>query len=158
MTYPTENYLFPENLLQDVMNAVVGVYEQSGVDLPTQRIYGIEAVPHDCASVAVIFNSLSKGLPGEEGGVQRCDSPRTVNLSVQVVRCWPTARDVRIQHTIQPQQQEAVFQAAQDSWLLMDAAEQVDNVRNSCGIIAGSSVFSPDGGFFSTVLDLTIVV
>lgn len=157
MTEPTPGYLLPEGVFEDVVTSVVGTYEAAGVELPSRRVWGIESIAVDCPQVSFIYNQMYKGLPSDDPNqVQQCDSPRSMVLVVEIWRCAPKTKDPRIGLT-PAQKEEFTRTILRDSWLLLDAASQINAVGWGRGIIADVTTTEPSD-YVASVLNLTIPI
>jgi hypothetical protein len=97
------------------------------------------------------------GPPGDQAAQpQRCDSPRTAVLAVQVARCLPSSGprgappspdDITAHSRVQ----------ARDAWLLMEAGvSQVD--AWGLGTLADVGTTEPQGAYQAVVLNLIVAV
>lgn len=137
-----------------VLDTVVGVFEQAGVPLPERRYYTVGGVVADCPQLTIHLTQVYKGLPGDDPGmVQRCGSARTAVMVVQLFRNAPTGNGrqppstrIMMEHANDP---------AVDSWLLLDAAEAVDNAGWNTGVMAEVNVAEPQGGLIGMTMMLT---
>lgn len=140
--------------LAKVLDTIVGVFQQAGVDLPERRYWAIGSVVADCPQLTVHLMQTYKGLPGDDPGmVQRCDSPRTVSMVVQLFRNVPVGNGQRPPSTAIMMRESA--QPAIDAWLLLDAAEAVDAMGWNTGVMAEVNVVPPSGGLVGLSMMLT---
>lgn len=150
------------NGLKWVLDTVVKVYAAAGVPLPERQIITVGEAVADCEQVSVSFMSLGKGLPGQVGDtVQRCNSPSTATVHVQVIRCVPVVGPGRGRVAPTPEQLEASTEVqTRDAWLLMMVAEalEADLQHGGMGMTANIEGGSPQGGFAGPILTLEIVV
>lgn len=148
------------NMLDRVLERVVGIYEQSNVPLPSRRywMFGPE-VPEDCEQVVVTFMQSYLGIPGDQAAnAQNCNSPRSAVLNVVVTRNFPIGE---VGNAIEPAAiMEASKWAAIDSavlsWGLADIAA-IDGMPGP-SVIATINTPSPSGGVQSTILNLTMMI
>lgn len=161
MTYPAQvgsvtHYVIPE-YLEKVLDTIVGVFEQAGVELPTRRYWTLGGVAADCAQLTVHLTQVYKGLPGADPNVlQRCESPRTAALVVQLFRSVPVGTGQRPPASDLIQRE--AFVPAVDTWLLLDAAEAVDALGWNTGVLAEVNIAEPAGGLIGLSLTLTVAI
>lgn len=157
MTLPApggpESRSIPEYLAL-VLDTVVGVFEQAGVDVPKRRYWTLGGVPADCEQLTVHLTQVYKGNPGDDPGqVQRCGSARSASLVVQLFRPVPTGNGQK------PPSPEIIMREAEpsaiDAWLLLDAAEAIDAAGWNTGLMAEVNVIDPSGGFVGLSMTLT---
>ena len=140
--------------LNRVLDVVESVFEQAGVTLPERRFIALGQTVHDCEQVSVSFQQLVLGPPGDAGTLpQRCDSPRSASVLVEVVRCIPVPNNRGGAPTVE-QITTAAQQQAVDAWMLMEAATQMD----AWTFLADVSAGEPQGDKQAMVLSLTMVV
>lgn len=143
-------------LMQHILDKIVAVFDQAGVSLPERRFLHVGATAHDCEQVSVAFMQMYAGMPGGRiDEPQKCNSPRTTVLTIQVVRkvampegraTPPTAENLTA-HT------EA---KTTDAWLLMDAS--MTAVDDYIGVIADVTVTPPQGEYQAVSLNLSVGV
>lgn len=142
--------------MQAILDQINATYEQEGFDLPARQYLAVGATAHDCEQLTVSFVQMYAGLPGERADTpQKCNSPRSAVLSVQLVRKvappegargnLPPDADHITQHTIEKMQ---------DAWLLMDAAMSV--VDDYIGALADIAITNESGGYQAVVLNISL--
>lgn len=145
------------DLMSHVLDNVVGVFEQAGIELPERRYIAYGGVAHDCEQVTVSFIQMYLGPPGDQAAQpQRCDAPRTAVLALQIARCLP-ASGPRGSAPIADSISEHALSQSRDAWLLMEAgATSVD--AWGLGVLADVAVTEPQGGYQAVVLNLILAV
>ena len=77
-----------------ILNKVVQTYDARAIPLPERRFLSVGGrgeVPHDTEQVSVTVEQGFSGLPGEQAlGTAKYDDPRSVVITVEVVRKIPT--------------------------------------------------------------------
>ena len=149
------------NMLDRLLDKVIGVYEQQGVPLPTRRYWMLSGVaPEDCAQVVVTFVQSYLGAPGDQASdTQQCDAPRTGVFNVTVTRDHPkgqAGQPVAPERIIEASKWGAV-DAAVLMWALRDISEMADGYPGP-GVIATVNVQPPGGGVQTTVLNVSMVI
>lgn len=149
------------DLLGGVLERVIGGYAQAGVELPERRYWTLGTPAADCEQVVVSFVQAYIGPPGDEAGSpQRCTSPRSANMNVQVIRCIPTM-GARGRAPSEAAIQGASEQLAIDAWLLLDLAGDLDMwdpIGPGLGVIATVETGEPQGGFQAVTLNITMAI
>lgn len=150
------------SLLEKVLASVVAGYAAASVDLPERRYWTMQQPSADCEQLVVSFLQTYIGPPGDEASQpQRCNSPRSASLTVQVVRCIPTVSAKGRPPTAE-QIQDGSEPLAVDAWLLLDIAsdlEQWDPYGGpGLGVIATVDADEPQGGYQSVSLRLTMAI
>ena len=150
-------------MVQEVLDRIVAGYKQAGVALP-ERKYTTTGTPAvDCEQVVVVFRQAYIGPVGDEANdPQRCDGPRTAVLEVHISRCIPTPKGTRSAAPTAESIQEGAELQMQDAWLLLDLAPSTDTWNGLApggpGVIATVEAGEPQGGFQTTVLNLTMQI
>jgi hypothetical protein len=149
-------------LLLNILNQVVGRYEQAGVPLPKRRYIHYGTVAADCEQVTVELNQIYPGVPGDDPNqAQKCggDTPRTASTTVTIFREIPTGSGNRGQDPPKPDDLTAItLVLARDAWLLLDVAEEVDQLGHKRGMITEVSPIGPSGGFAGVAMTLAIAI
>lgn len=149
-------------LLFTILDVVVGRYEQAGIDLPERRYIHYGTVAADCEQLTVELNQVFPGLPGEDpSAAQPCagSTPRTAATTVTIFRKVPTGSGNRGQDPPTPEALTATtLILARDSWLLLDAAEEVDQRGHRRGVIAEVSPIGPSGGYTGVTMTLSVAI
>jgi hypothetical protein len=152
-------------MMDGVLERIVAGFDRAGLDLPARRYWTTGAPVVDCEQLVASFKQAYVGPPGDEAAdPQRCDGPRSASIEVHVTRCIPVSggRSGSV-----PPSAEAIEAASrvqvQDAWLLLDLApdtEQWDGLMpgRGLGVIATVEAGEPQGGYQSTVLNLTMAI
>lgn len=133
-------------LMQNILESIVQVYTDDDVELPDRHVLSVGLAPHDCEQVNVSLDQLYIGGPGDQAEQpMRCDAPRTVGLTVQIVRCIPTPKDRR--SGVSPAEMSASSsQMATDFWLIMDGI-MASEAANYLGALVDVAASPPSGGY-----------
>ena len=149
------------NLMQNVLNAVISTYTSYTMPLPARRYYTLGSPSIDCEQVTVSMLQMYIGTPGDEAtSPRRCNDPRSVTLLVQVSREVPT-----VGQNGRPPSGDAIQDGAEisayDAWILLDSArtlDQWDPANFGLGVIATVETNSPEGGFQTVTMTITMAV
>lgn len=148
--------------LTEVLERVINVYESFNMPLPVRRYYTFGAPVVDCEQVVVSLAQIYLGTPGDEVSVpRRCNDPRTATLNISISREIPIA-----QPNGNPPTPAAMLEAnkvaAYDSWVLMESINNLDTWASpggyGLGVIATLDYETPQGGYHTTVLTITMAV
>lgn len=150
------------NLCEKILEQVVASYAAVPMDLPDRKYWTLQQPAADCEQLVVWFNQAYMGPPGDEAQTpQRCHSPRSAVVMIQVIRCVPTMSS-RGKPPSAEQIQGASEQLATDAWLLLDIAGDLDQWDNlggpGLGVIATVNADEPSGGFQGVTLQLTLAI
>lgn len=150
-------------MMDAVLEAVVNVYDQAGVDLPERRYWTLGETVADCEQLTLFVNQIYVGPPGDEAGApQRCDGPRSANINVQVLRCIPTVSARGTRAPTAEQIQEGSRPLAHDMYLLLDSAAQLERwdpyAGPGLGVIATVDATPPQGGYQAVNMTLTMAI
>jgi hypothetical protein len=133
-------------VMQSVIDGIVAVYNAEDVDLPTRHILGVQATAHDCEQLSIVFEQLYVGGPGDQAEQpMRCESPRSVVMTVQLVRCVPTMQARGVPPT-PAAMAESTSKQLTDTWLLLEGVMSSE-AANYLGALADVTVTPPDGGY-----------
>lgn len=149
-------------MMDEVLTRVKAAYAASGVELPSRAYWTLGSPAVDCEQVVVSFIQGYIGPPGDEASSpQRCNSPRSAALDIQVSRCVPgLGSRGRIPKATEIQ--AGSEQLAIDAWLLLDIAASLDSWDSfggpGLGVIATIDVSEPSGEIQSVVLHLTAAI
>ena len=149
------------NLMQSVLNAVITTYTSYTMPLPGRRYYTLGSPAIDCEQVTVSMLQMYIGTPGDEAtSPRRCNDPRSVTLLVQVSREVPT-----VGQNGRPPSGDSIQDGAEisayDAWILLDSArtlDQWDPANFGLGVIATVEANSPEGGFQTVTMTITMAV
>lgn len=150
--------------LDTILARVVGGFEQAGVELPTRRYWTLSTPAADCEQLVVFFNQAYVGPPGDEANEpQRCNSPRTAQIDIQILRCIPASVGPRARSPEPAAIQAASRVQAIDAWVLLDIAAHLDTWDGDLpgfglGVIATVDAGEAQGGFQGPTLHLTVAI
>ncbi len=164
---PIEQYgIAPEafilsDMLDRLLETVVGLYEQQGVPLPLRRFWMLSGeVPEDCEQVVVTFVQSYLGAPGDQAAdPQQCNQPRTGVFNIFVTRNHPfgeVGKAVAEDQIIAASKWGAV-DASVLMWGLKELSAMEDGWMGP-GVIATVNVAPPNGGVQTTVLNISLVI
>lgn len=154
---PNEDSLSLVNLMDFILEKVVEGFTDAGVDLPDRRFWKVGSPVHDCEQLCVFFNQAYVGPPGDEASdPQRCESPRTAQIGIQLARKVPTITSTRGTLPKAESIQEASKQQAIDAWVLLDISCTLDSW--GLGVIATVDAGEAQGGFQGPTLNLTVAI
>lgn len=150
-----------KDLLDQILEAVVSVYESARFPLPTRRYWTVGTAPTDCEQIVVSLVNLYLGAPGDQATVPlQCNAAKSAVVNIQISRPVPT-----VGQGGRPPSPESIQKAAEvsviDSWLLMGNLEQFDlwgDGGPSLGVIATIAGTPPQGGYQTTSMQLTLAV
>ena len=154
-------------MMDEILSRVVGGFEAAGVELPSRRYWNLGMPAADCEQLVVSFNQAYIGPPGDEASdPQKCNSPRTAQIDIQVLRCIPGLNSTRSRIPSAESIQAASEAQAIDAWVLLDIAASLDTWDEGLpglpgpgfGVIATVDVGEPQGGFQGATLHLTTVI
>jgi hypothetical protein len=150
------------NLMQDVLNRVINVYQSYDMPLPARRYWNIATPVVDCEQLVVSMIQMYVGTPGDEATEpRRCTDPRSVTLNISVSREVPIVQQ-NGQPPLADDIQTAAVVAAYDAWILMESINQFDSWATNgpfgMGVIATVDSAPPEGGFQTTRMTITMVV
>jgi hypothetical protein len=143
--------------MQNIVDSIVQVYQDAGVSVPDRHILSVGITPHDCEQINVSLEQLYIGGPGDQAEQpMRCDAPRTVGLTVQIVRCIPTPTS-RGQAIAPEKMSLSTQELASDYWLLMDGIMAAESV-NYLGALVDIGSSEPSGGFQAVQANVVVGV
>lgn len=149
------------NMLQEVLNRVINVYDSYNMPLPARRYYTFGTPVVDCEQVVVSLIQMYVGAPGDEANEpRRCSDPRSVTLNISVSREVPIVQP-NGNAPIADDIQAANYVCALDAWILMESINQFDtwsDVGFGLGVIATVDAEQPEGGFNTTRMTITMAV
>jgi hypothetical protein len=148
-------------LMQNVLNAVIDTYTSYTMPLPGRRYWTLGSPSVDCEQVVVSMLQMYIGSPGDEAtSPRRCNDPRSVTLLVQVSREVPTV-GTNGRAPSGDAIQDGSEISAYDAWILLDSArllDQWDPANFGLGVIATVETSSPEGGFQTVSMTITMAV
>lgn len=149
-------------MMETILDRVIAGYEQAGVSLPDRRYWTLATPAVDCEQLVVSFVQAYIGSPGDEAAEpQRCHSPRSAAIDIQVSRCIPSVGS-RGRAPSAADIQAGSEALAIDAYLLLDIAASLDVWDPigppSLGVIATVDVTEPQGQYQSVTLHLTAAI
>ena len=148
-------------LMQNVLNAVINTYTSYTMPLPGRRYWTLGTPAVDCEQVVVSMLQMYIGSPGDEAtSPRRCNDPRSVTLLVQVSREVPTV-GTNGRAPSGDAIQDGSEISAYDAWILLDSSrllDQWDPANFGLGVIATVETSSPEGGFQTVSMTITMAV
>lgn len=155
-------------MLDTILERVVAGFEEYGVELPERRYWTTGTPAADCEQLTVTLNQIYIGPPGDEASEpQKCHSPRTAQIDVQILRCIPSPQGPRARSISPEAIQAASTQQAIDAWVLLDLACELDTwdvpsptsgVGPGLGVIATVDMGQAEGAFQGPVMRLTVAI
>lgn len=151
--------------LRDMMNGVLErvqtVFQSYNVNLPNRQYWTMGDPAIDCEQLVVSFVQMYLGTPGAQvGEPQRCHVPRSATLNISISRATPV-----VGPSGRPPSPEKIQIASEtlayDAWVLMESInllDQWDETGYGIGVIATLEVGTPEGGFQTTTLTVTMAV
>lgn len=151
------------NMLQEVLNRVINVYNSYSMPLPSRRYYAFGVPVVDCEQVVVSLIQMYVGAPGDEATEpRRCNDPRTAVLNISISRSVPVAQPNGSAPNADDIQ-DANQVMAYDAWILMESIKDLDTWGEPAGypglgVIATVDADQPEGGFATTRMTVTLAV
>ena len=150
-----------KNLMDGVLEKTVEVFEEYNVPLPSRQFWTVGEPAIDCEQLAVSFIQIYLGLPGNQASEpQRCQSPRSVVLTISISREIPVV-GVNGKAPTGDKIEEASRIAVVDAWMFMELINKLDQWEPGefgLGVIATADSSGFDGGFQTTAMQLTMTV
>lgn len=150
-----------KNLMDAVLDKTIEVFEEYNVPLPTRKFWTVGEPAIDCEQLVVSFIQTYLGLPGNQASEpQRCQSPRSVVLTISISREVPIV-GVNGKAPTGDKIEEASRIAVVDAWVFMELINKLDQWEPGefgLGVIATADSSGFDGGFQTTAMQLTMVV
>ena len=150
-----------KNLMDGVLEKTIEVFEEYNVPLPSRRFWTVGEPAIDCEQLVVSFIQTYLGLPGNQASEpQRCQSPRSVVLTISISREIPVV-GVNGKAPTGDKIEEASRIAVVDAWMFMELINKLDQWEPGefgLGVIATADSSGFDGGFQTTAMQLTMVV
>jgi hypothetical protein len=161
LTGVSEDAVHLRDLLLGVLERVQSVFQSYNVELPVRQYWTMGEPAIDCEQLVVFFQQLYLGPPGAQvGEPQRCHVPRSATLTISLSRATPI-----VSQNGRPPAPEKIEAASEilaiDAWVLMDSVNQLDQWDETgygVGVIATLDSASPEGGFQTTNLTITMAV
>jgi hypothetical protein len=150
-----------KNLMDGVLEKTVEVFEEYNVPLPSRQFWTVGEPAIDCEQLVVSFIQTYLGLPGNQASEpQRCQSPRSVVLTISISREIPVV-GVNGKAPTGDKIEEASRIAVVDAWMFMELINKLDQWEPGefgLGVIATADSSGFDGGFQTTAMQLTMTV
>lgn len=150
-----------KNLMDGVLEKTVEVFTEYNVPLPSRQFWTVGEPAIDCEQLVVSFIQTYLGLPGNQASEpQRCQSPRSVVLTISISREIPVV-GVNGKAPTGDKIEEASRIAVVDAWMFMELINKLDQWEPGefgLGVIATADSSGFDGGFQTTAMQLTMVV
>jgi hypothetical protein len=150
-----------KNLMDGVLEKTIEVFEEYNVPLPSRQFWTVGEPAIDCEQLVVSFIQTYLGLPGNQASEpQRCQSPRSVVLTISISREIPVV-GVNGKAPTGDKIEEASRIAVVDAWMFMELINKLDQWEPGefgLGVIATADSSGFDGGFQTTAMQLTMVV
>jgi hypothetical protein len=161
ITGVSEDAVNLRDMMHGVLERVQSVFQSYNVELPTRRYWTMGQPAIDCEQLVVSFVQMYLGAPGAQvGDPQRCHVPRSATLNITISRSTPI-----VGQNGRPPAPEKIQVASEtlayDAWVLMQSINQLDQWDETgfgVGVIATLDVTSPEGGFQTTNMTLTMAV
>jgi hypothetical protein len=149
------------NLMHEVLDRVVAAYASYSMPLPSRQYWTMGVPAVDCEQVVVSFVQMYVGAPGDEATQpRRCSDPRSATLNVSVSRQVPV-----VGQNGRPPSADNIESYAEigayDAWILLESAAQLDAWEEASfglGVIATVEVQTPEGGYQTAMLTITMAV
>jgi hypothetical protein len=150
-----------KNLMDGVLEKTIEVFEEYNVPLPSRQFWTVGEPAIDCEQLVVSFIQTYLGLPGNQASEpQRCQSPRSVVLTISISREIPVV-GINGKAPTGDKIEEASRIAVIDAWMFMELINKLDQWEPGefgLGVIATADSSGFDGGFQTTAMQLTMVV
>lgn len=153
------------NLLDEILLRVQTGFAEAGVDLPDRQYWTTSTPAADCEQLVVFFNQAYIGPPGDEAAdPQNCNSPRTAQIDIQILRCIPSPKSgTRVRAPSAEDIQEASRRQAIDAWVLLDLSCTLDTWNGDVGgrgmgVIATVDAGEAEGAFQGPTMHLTVAI
>ena len=86
----SEDALNVKNLLDNVLETIVTIFDSYNVPLPNRRYWNVGQVAIDCEQLSVSLIQIYLGPPGDQASLpQRCNMPRTAVMMITIAREIP---------------------------------------------------------------------
>lgn len=157
----SSNALNIKNLMDGVLEKTVEVFQEYNVPLPSRQFWTVGEPAVDCEQLVVSFIQTYLGLPGNQASEpQRCQSPRSVVLTISISREIPVV-GINGKAPTGDKIEEASRIGVIDAWMFMELINKLDQWEPGefgLGVIATADSNGFDGGFQTTAMQLTMVV
>jgi hypothetical protein len=142
-----------QTVMNDALTALETLYAAEGVELPDRRYWTIGEAAADCEQAVFAVQQVFIGIPGAPSEPTRCDGPRSITFSLQILRCVPVA-NARGNAPEAAAIQEASVLPTVDMELMLDLAPAFDPMN--LGVVVFVDVISANGGFHGAVATYTV--
>lgn len=142
-----------ETLMGSALAALETLYAQEGVELPDRRYWTIGEPAADCEQAVFAVQQAFVGFPGAPSEPTRCDGPRGLTFSLQILRCVPVANS-RGNAPEAAAIQEASVLPTVDMELMLDLVPSLDPLN--MGVVSFVDVIGANGGFHGAVATYTV--
>lgn len=149
------------DMMEGVLERVESIFQSYNVNLPARRYWTMGQPAIDCEQLVVSFVQMYLGTPGAQvGEPQRCHVPRSATLNIQISRATPiVGQNGRPPSAASIQTSSEIL--AIDSWVMMESVnllDQWDETGYGIGVIATLDSGSPEGGFQTTTMTVTMAI
>jgi hypothetical protein len=152
------------NFMQEMLGKVVTSFQSYSMPVPARTYYTFGAPAIDCEQLSVSFLQMYIGTPGDEATEpRRCNDPRSGTFVISIARQVPITQANGAPPSAQSIQ-DASEVSALDAWILMESTKEFDGSWGAyasglgLGVIATVDVDSPEGGFQTTRMTITIAI
>ena len=151
---------------QMLLDRVIAIYEEAGVELPLRRVWAAGDIPFECNSLVVSLAELREGIVNSETAVpDPCHVPLMAEFNITAARCYPVG-DQRGNPPSPEKIAAAAIAAATDAYLLMKASCTLDMFgadipgapQGGMGVEASISIGNPQGGMQTVTLNLVTMI
>lgn len=152
------------SMMDDILARIVTGFANAGVELPDRQYWTLGQPAADCEQLVVSFMQAYVGPPGDEANEpQTCNSPRTAQLDIQILRCIPAPLGPRAKAPTAEAIQAASVALVTDAWVLLDLACTLDTwdgdlMGRGMGVIATVDAGEAQGGFQGPTMHLTVAI
>lgn len=157
----SEEALNVKNLLQNVLDSIVSIFDSYDVQLPSRQYWTVGQAAIDCEQLSVSLIQLYLGAPGDQAALpQRCNMPRSAVMTVVLAREIPVV-GVNGRPPTAEKISEGAEISAVDAWVLMQSINVLDQWEPGTfgiGTIATLDIPAPEGGFQAVTMQLTMAV
>lgn len=142
-----------------ILENLEGVYQSYNIPLPSQRFVTIGDTPtQDCEQAVVSYMQTYLGAPGDDAQApQSCVGPLSMVVNVTITR----------KQSLGPKGIPSSAQKSNDAnWAMLDSYVIMNNLKEldpfgdtpNPSVIATASILGPAGGYFTTSVQLTVMV
>lgn len=157
----SEDALNAKNLLDNVLETIITIFDSYNVPLPSRRYWNVGQVAIDCEQLSVSLIQIYLGPPGDQASMpQRCNMPRTAVMMITLAREIPV-----VGMNGRPPSPEKISEGAEisavDAWVLMESLNALDQWEPGTfgvGTIATVDIPPPEGGFQLVTMQLTMAI